>query len=79
MPIPIHVVLLSHNGFSFDFPVLLAEVERRPQQLNVSTFLAHHIHFGDTLPSSEGTYSQPPRQSLVMIYTRINTKVEVTL
>ncbi len=24
------VVLVAHNGFAFDFPILLAEVERRP-------------------------------------------------
>ncbi len=27
------VVLVAHNGFSFDFPLMLAEVERRPKQL----------------------------------------------
>ena len=45
-----HVVLLAHNGFVFDFPVLLAEVERRPRQLAASIFEDHNIHFGDTLP-----------------------------
>lgn len=42
-------VLVAHNGFRFDFPVLLAEVERRPKQLSLSTFRALSIHFSDTL------------------------------
>ena len=25
------LVLVAHNGFAFDFPILLAEVERRPE------------------------------------------------
>lgn len=45
-----HLVLVAHNGFSFDFPILLAEVERRPEVLNTSTFEAYRIHFTDTLP-----------------------------
>ena len=44
-------VLVAHNGFSFDFPMLFANVERCPhKQLAVSTFEIHNIHFADTLP-----------------------------
>jgi len=42
-------VLVAHNGFCFDFPILLAEVERRPRQLTVSVFEDNNIHFSDTL------------------------------
>ena len=49
-----HSVLVAHNGFSFDFPVLMAEVERRPERrpesLATSIFEANNIHFSDTLP-----------------------------
>ena len=44
------VVLLAHNGFAFDFPVLFAEVERRPSDLAVADFERRNIHFSDTLP-----------------------------
>ena len=45
-----HVVLLAHNGFKFDFPILLAEIERRPEQLDTSCLARHRVHFADTLP-----------------------------
>ena len=45
-----HAVLVTHNGFGFDFPVLLAEVERRPRQFASSIFEDHNINFSDTLP-----------------------------
>ena len=40
-------VLVAHNGFAFDFPILLAEVERRPQQLRFSesSISATRCHF----------------------------------
>lgn len=41
---------MAHNGFTFDFPILFAEVERRSETLDISVFEKHHIHFGDTLP-----------------------------
>lgn len=43
-------VLVAHNGFAFDYPILLAEVERRPRALSFTTFEDHNIHFSDTLP-----------------------------
>ncbi len=43
-------VLVAHNGYSFNFPVLLAEVERRPRDLAGSSFVTKNIHFSDTLP-----------------------------
>ena len=45
-----HAVLVAHNGFGFDFPVLLAEVEQRPRQFVSSIFEDHNINFSDTLP-----------------------------
>ena len=45
-----HAVLVTHNRFGFDFPVLLAEVERRPRQFASSIFEDHNINFSDTLP-----------------------------
>ena len=41
-------VLLAHNGFAFDFPILFAEVESR-EALDMSSFNLHHIHFSDSL------------------------------
>ena len=43
------LVLVAHNGFAFDFPILLAEVERR-MELHLSDFVSRNIHFSDTLP-----------------------------
>jgi len=42
-------VLVAHNGFAFDFPILLAEVERRVE-LQLTLFRSANIHFSDTLP-----------------------------
>ncbi len=41
------LVLVSHNGYQFDFPMLLAEVERN--NLDSSCFERHNVHFSDTL------------------------------
>ena len=43
------LVLVAHNGFAFDFPILLAEVERRPE-LDLFNFRTGNVHFSDTLP-----------------------------
>ena len=43
----LNTVLLAHKGFSFDFPILFAEVESR-EALDIS-FNLHHIHFSDSL------------------------------
>ncbi len=47
-----NTVLVAHNdnGFVFDFPMLLAEVERLSGTLDPSVFKEMKIHFGDTLP-----------------------------
>ena len=50
----VSTVLVAHNGFSSDFPILFAEVERRPDQLSASIFETDSIHFADTLPSAAG-------------------------
>ena len=42
-------VLVAHNGDGFDFPVLLAEMERRPKLMAVTDLVRHNIHFTDTL------------------------------
>ena len=43
------VVLVAHNGFTFDFPILLAEMERRKDHFTTSLIHSHNIHFADTL------------------------------
>ena len=43
-------VLVAHNGFEFDFPILLAEIDRRPRDLSCNHLVAQHLHFADTLP-----------------------------
>ena len=43
------LVLVAQYGFVFDFPILLAEVERRPQ-LDLFNFRTGNVHFSDTLP-----------------------------
>ena len=43
------LVLVAHNGFAFDFPILLAEVERHPE-LDLFNFRTGNVHFSDTLP-----------------------------
>ena len=40
---------MAHNGFGFDLPVLLAEVEQCPRQFAPSIFEDHNINFSDTL------------------------------
>ena len=45
----VHAVLVAHNGYRFDFPMLLAEIERRPEKLALSQLSSHRIHFSDTL------------------------------
>lgn len=45
----LHTVLVAHNGYRFDFPTLLAEIERRPEKLALSQLSSHRIHFSDTL------------------------------
>ena len=45
----ITLVLVSHNGYRFDFPILLAEIERRPEKLALTQLVTHNIHFSDTL------------------------------
>ena len=41
---------MAHNGFSYDFPILMAEIERRSGQLSVNDIITHNIDFADTLP-----------------------------
>lgn len=43
------IVLVAHNGYKYDFPLLFAEVDRRKQHLDTSVFRTHNIHFADTL------------------------------
>lgn len=45
-----YAVLVDHNGYAFDFPILLAEVERRPTQLAIANMEARNVHLCDTLP-----------------------------
>ena len=45
-----HTVLVAHNGFAYDFPLLLAEIERRPKHLSMQEFVNHNVHFADILP-----------------------------
>ena len=42
------IVLVAHNGYAFDFPLLLSEIERRPTTLTFSAL--ETIQFSDTLP-----------------------------
>lgn len=44
----LHLVLVAHNGFAFDFPILFAEIERRPR-LSTSTLITSKVHYSDTL------------------------------
>ncbi len=43
------LVLVAHNGFAFDFPILLAEVEQKAE-LQLTLFQSANMHFSDTLP-----------------------------
>ena len=43
-------VLVAHNGLMYDFPLLLAEIERRPKDLSTVHLVHHNVHFADTLP-----------------------------
>ena len=45
----IHTVLVAHNGFSYDFPLLLAEIERRPKELSTANLSHCRLFFADTL------------------------------
>ena len=43
------VVLVAHNGFAFDFPILMSQVESR-DNMSLSLFTSNSIHFSDSLP-----------------------------
>lgn len=43
------IVLVAHNGFSFDFPILMSEVETR-DNISLALFTSNSIHFSDSLP-----------------------------
>ena len=43
-----NIVLVAHSGFSYDFPILFSEVEKR--EVPLSTFETNNIHFSDPLP-----------------------------
>ena len=43
------LVLAAHNGFRFDFPILLSEIQRRPKSLNFYNLSQLRLHFADTL------------------------------
>ncbi len=49
------LVLVAHNGFLYDFPILLAEIERRTE-LAFSLFIGGNVHFSDTLPLLRKVY-----------------------
>ncbi len=65
----IHVVLVAHNGFSFDFPILLSEVESR--DIPLSIFENHNVHFSDPLPLLRVVikFNYSIRQYYIHIYT----------
>jgi DNA polymerase III alpha subunit (gram-positive type) len=42
-------VLVAHNGFTFDYPMLLAEIKRTPE-ISFQSLKESNIHFADTLP-----------------------------
>ena len=42
-------VLVAHNGFSYDVPLLLAEIDRRSNNLTTSALIEENICFADTL------------------------------
>ena len=44
-----NAVLVAHNGYNFDYPILLAEMERH--EINPKCFERNNIHFSDTLYS----------------------------
>ena len=60
-------VLVAHKGFTYDFPILLAEVERRSGSLDVSAFTKHQIHFADTYPLLQ----KVNKYSITICYTTI--------
>ena len=49
LPCSFSAVLVAHKGFAYDFPLLLAEIERRPGQLTTSSFHDLNISFADSL------------------------------
>ena len=49
-------VIVAHNGFAYDFPLLLAEIERRPKDLSTRDLVTHNIYFADTLPHLRQVY-----------------------
>lgn len=43
------LVLVAHNGYRFDFPILLSEIQRRPKSFNFYNLFELRLHFADTL------------------------------
>ena len=42
-------VLVAHNGYQYDFPILLAEIERSDKAELTNWLITHNIRFADTL------------------------------
>ena len=42
-------VLVAHNGYQYDFPILLAEIERSDKPELTNWLITHNIWFADTL------------------------------
>ena len=61
-------VLVAHNGFVYDFPLLLAEIERRPNCLSTQHFVSQSIHFADTLPHLRQVYTLYVQSNQSLLY-----------
>ena len=58
-------VLFANNGFLYDSPMLLTEIERRPNRpLSTQHFVSRSIHFTNTLPRLRQVHSN---QSLLFV------------
>ena len=45
-----YAVIVAQNGYKFDFPMVLVEIERRPTSLTTASVMNLKVHFADTLP-----------------------------
>ncbi len=46
--------MVAHNGYKYDFPILLAEIDRRPKTLNPASLITHRLEFADSSIPTKG-------------------------
>ncbi len=60
--------MVAHNGFKYDFPLLLVEMERRPKTLTPTSLITHRLMLTDTLPYLRQVYTHATDNGVLHYY-----------